>query len=182
MEKAKERWGGLGEEQGRKDSALLITAQWLIWFKTEPTTVGPKDAFNSWLPLKTNLNHFWFIAMRPKNKTKQNKNKKTKQKKTSQIYINTRLGSFIIKVSHLFLQGLATISQLLTSICSATTTRGRHKAWKSFSVSGSLYNPFPSHRGGQHLPLPSHRAAVLPVRTSEWVTQVRNFPYWRILS
>lgn len=161
--KAKERWGGLGEEQGRKDSAL-ITAQWLTWFKTEPTTVGPKDAFNSWLWLKTNLSHFWFIEVRQK------------KKNSSQIHINTRLQLLLLlllllcKVFHLFLQGLATASQPLTSTRSATATGGRHKAWKSFSAGASPWNTLHCTQGGAWPVLFSHRAAlVLPIQIAECV-------------
>lgn len=102
-------------------------------------------------------------------------NETKKKKKFSQILINTRLQLFYyyyyyFKVFHLFLQGLATVLQLLTSICSATTTRGRHKAWKSFSVGSSLHNII-QFTQGRPQPAPfSHRAAVvLPTQTSEWV-------------
>lgn len=129
---------------------------------------------------KTNISHFWFIAVRPKRR----------KKKFSQIHINTRLQLFYyyynyyyFKVFHLFLQGLATILQLLTSICSATTTRGRHKAWKSFWVGSSLH--VVHFIQGRPWQVPSSLTELLlscPCRPQSESMPVRNFPYWRILS
>lgn len=101
----------------------------------------------------------------------------TEKKNSSQIHINTRLQLLLLllllllcKVFHLFLQGLATASQPLTSTRSATATGGRHKAWKSFSAGASPWNTLHCTQGGAWPVLFSHRAAlVLPIQIAECV-------------
>lgn len=133
---------GQGEEQRRKG----LPAQWLTMVQDRTNKSWSKDAPNTWLQLKNKLTHFWFIAVRPK------------KKYLSQIHINTRLQ---LLYYHYFLKFFPLVfarpRYLITIyIHSATTTRGRHRAWKSFSVSTSMWVvhriPLTLHVESDHLP------------------------------
>lgn len=165
---------GLGKEQGRKDLATLITAQWLTmvqnrtnesWSKRCPRYTATIK--NQTRPLLVHCSETKKIALTDWYK-----------------YQAPALLLFLKVFPFVF----ARPSYLITIyICSATTTRGRHKAWKSFSVSTSWWAiqctiPATLDRKGPSslfylLWRSSHRT-----HPSRVYPQIRNFLYWRILS
>lgn len=172
--KVRERWGGSGEGQGRKERVTsTVINNGSRQNQQELVKKMPSIHGYDWKPNSTTLGSLQWHK----------KKNKIKNKSSSQICRNTRLQLvryyYFVKVFHLFLQGLATLLHFFFS-CSATTTRGRHKAWK-FPISTSLWVvrcaiPFTVVFSEPQIKLP-HAISILTVSSP-----IRNFLYWRVLS